>query len=96
MAVFHVKKTSLGEDQKTLVFKGKIIEGPISKGMTIKIPVTQEAVIEMKIYDVVLFEKQKDDDKKVGLVVDFDGLPDDMEVIMGLNIAEEDLSIVNG
>lgn len=95
MAVFHVKKTSLGEDQKTLVFKGKIIEGPISKGMTIKIPVTQEAVIEMKIYDVVLFEKQKDDDKKVGLVVDFDGLPDDMEVIMGLNIAEEDLSIVN-
>lgn len=95
MAVFHVKKTSLGEDQKTLVFKGKIIEGPISKGMTIKIPVTQEAVIEMKIYDVVLFEKQKDDDKKVGLVVDFDGLPDDMEVIMGLNIAEEDLDIVN-
>ncbi len=96
MAVFHVKKTSLGEDQKTLVFKGKIIEGPISKGMTIKIPVTQEAVIEMKIYDVVLFDKQKDDDKKVGLVVDFDGLPDDMEVIMGLNIAEEDLDIVNG
>lgn len=95
MAVFHVKKTSLGEDQKTLVFKGKIVEGPISKGMTLKIPVTQEAVVEMKIYDVVLFEKQKDDDKKVGLVVDFDGLPDDMEVIMGLNIAEEDLDIVN-
>lgn len=95
MAVFHVKKTSLGEDQKTLVFKGKIVEGPISKGMTLKIPVTQEAVVEMKIYDVVLFEKQKDEDKKVGLVVDFDGLPDDMEVILGLNIAEEDLDIVN-
>ncbi|MCQ2105029.1 MAG: hypothetical protein MJZ26_04470 [Fibrobacter sp.] len=95
MAVFHVKKTSLGEDQKTLVFKGKIVEGPISKGMTLEIPVTQEAVVQMKIYDVVLFEKQKDDDKKVGLVVDFDGLPDDMEVIMGLNIADEDLKIVN-
>lgn len=95
MAVFHVKKTSLGEDQKTLVFKGKIVEGPISKGMTLEIPVTQEAVVQMKIYDVVLFEKQKDDDKKVGLIVDFDGLPDDMEVIMGLNIADEDLKIVN-
>ncbi|MCQ2097481.1 MAG: hypothetical protein MJY87_06000 [Fibrobacter sp.] len=95
MAVFHVKKTSLGEDPNTLVFKGKIVEGPISKGMTIEIPVTQEAVVTMKIYDVVLFEKQKDESKKVGLVVDFTELPDDMEVIMGLNIAEEDLNIVN-
>lgn len=95
MAVFHVKKTSLGDDPNTLVFKGKIIEGPISKGMTIEIPVTQEAVVTMKIYDVVLFEKQKDESKKVGLVVDFTELPDDMEVIMGLNIAEEDLNIVN-
>lgn len=95
MAVFHVKKTSLGEDPNTLVFKGKIVEGPISKGMTIEIPVTQEAVVTMKIYDVVLFEKQKDETKKVGLVVDFTELPDDMEVIMGLNIAEEDLNIVN-
>lgn len=95
MAVFHVKKTSLGEDPNTLVFKGKIVEGPISKGMTIEIPVTQEAMVTMKIYDVVLFEKQKDDEKKVGLVMDFDGLPDDMEVIMGLNIADEDLKIVN-
>ncbi|MCL4102049.1 hypothetical protein SAMN05720766_10848 [Fibrobacter sp. UWH9] len=95
MAVFHVKKTSLGEDQNTLVFKGKIIEGPISKGMTIEIPVTQEAVVKMKIYDVALFEKQKDDEKKVGLIVDFNGLPDDMEVVLGLNIADEDLNIVN-
>lgn len=95
MAVFHVKKTSLGEDQNTLVFKGKIIEGPISNGMTIEIPVTQEAVVKMKIYDVALFEKQKDDEKKVGLIVDFNGLPDDMEVVLGLNIADEDLNIVN-
>ena len=49
----------------------------------------------MKIFDVVLFEKQKDESKKVGLVVDFKDLPDDMEVIMSLNIAEEDLTIVN-
>ena len=37
----------------------------------------------------------KDESKKVGLVVDFKDLPDDMEVIMSLNIAEEDLTIVN-
>jgi len=95
LAVFHVKKTSLGEDQTSLVFKGKIIEGPISKGMTIEIPVTGESVVKMKVYDVVHFEKQKDEDKKVGLVVDFYNLPDDMEVILGLNIADEDLNVVN-
>ena len=49
----------------------------------------------MKIYDVIQFDKQKDEDKKVGLVVDFYNLPDDMEVIMDLNIADEDLNIVN-
>lgn len=95
MAVFHVKKTSVGDDQTSLVFKGKVVEGPINKGMTIEIPVTQEAVIKMKIFDVVQFEKQKDESKKVGLVVDFYNLPDDMEVIMGLNIADEDVNIIN-
>lgn len=95
MAVFHVKKTSLGENETSLVFKGKIIEGPISKGMTLEIPVTQEAVVKMKIFDVVQFDKQKDEDKKVGLVVDFYDLPDDMEVILGLNIADEDLKVVD-
>ena len=95
MAVFHVKKTSVGEDKTSLVFKGKIIEGPISKGMTLEIPVTQGTVIPMKIYDVIQFEKQKDDEKKIGLVVDFYDLPDDMEIIMDLNIANEDLNILN-
>ena len=94
MAVFHVKKTSVGDDQNSLVFKGKIVEGPINKGMTLEIPVTQEAVIKMKIFDVVQFDKQKDEEKKIGLVVDFYSLPDDMEVIMGLNIADEDLKVI--
>ena len=95
MAVFHVKKTSPGEDQTSLVFKGKIVEGPISKGMTIEIPVTQEAVIKMKINDVVQFEKQKDEEKKVGLVIAFNDYPEDMEVILELNIANESLNITN-
>ena len=95
MAVFHVKKTSVGENQTSLVFKGKTVEGKITKGMTIEIPMTSDAVIKMKIFDVVDFDKQKDEDKKVGLVVDFYNLPDDMEVIMDLNIAEEDLKVTD-
>lgn len=95
MAVFHVKKTSVGENQTSLVFKGKTVEGKITKGMTIEIPMTSDAVIKMKIFDVIDFDKQKDETKKEGLVVDFENLPDDMEVIMSLNIAEEDLKITN-
>ena len=95
MAVFHVKKTSLGEDQTSLVFKGKIVEGPISKGMTIEIPVTQEAVVKMKVSEVLQFEKQKDEEKKVGLVIAFNDYPEDMEVILELNIANESLNITN-
>ena len=95
MAVFHVKKTSVGDDQTSLVFKGKIVEGPISKGMTLEIPVTQEAVIKMEIFNVVQFEKQKDEEKKVGLVIAFNDYPEDMEVILELNIANESLNITN-
>ena len=95
MAVFHVKKTSWGEDQESLVFKGKIVEGALKKGMTIEIPVTQEAVIKMKISEVVQFDKQKDEEKKVGLVVTFKESPDDLEVLLELNIADEDLNIIN-
>ena len=29
------------------------------------------------------------------MVVDFYNLPDDMEVVLGLNIADEDLNVVN-
>ena len=63
--------------------------------MTIEIPVTQEAVIKMKINDVVQFEKQKDEEKKVGLVIAFNDYPEDMEVILELNIANESLNITN-
>lgn len=95
MAVFHVKKTSLGEDKTSLVFKGKIIEGSINKGETIEIPVTNEIVLKIKIHDIVQFDIPKDEDKKIGLVADFHDLPEDMEVIQDLNIANEDLNITN-
>ena len=95
MAVFHVKKTSLGEDKESLVFKGKIVEGAVKKGMTIEIPVTQEAVVKMKVSEVLQFEKQKDDDKKVGLAVDFSDSPDDLEVLLELNIADENLNVTD-
>ena len=95
MAVFHVKKTSVGEDRKSLVFKGKVVEGSVNKGMTVEIPVTSANFVPMKVNDVVMFEKQNDEEKKIGLVVDFSELPDDMEVILGLNIADENLSVIS-
>jgi len=93
MPKFHVKKTSLGEDEKSLVFKGKVIEGPINKGMTLEIPITEAATISMKIYDIVHFEKQRDESKRVGLIIDFAEEPEALEFVMSLNIAEEELTV---
>lgn len=95
MSVFHVKKTSTGEDQESLVFKGKIVEGAVKKGMTVEIPVTRDATVKMKISDVLYFEKQKDEEKKVGIVVSFSGNTDDMEVLLEMNIADENLNVTD-
>jgi len=81
------------EDEKSLVFKGKVEEGPINKGMTIDLPITDCASIPVKVYDIVHFEKQKDEDKKVGLVIDFADEPEALEIILGLNIQNETLEL---
>ena len=100
MPKFYIKKTSLGEGQNSLVFKGKVIEGPINRGMILEIPIAcftdgASDVVPVKIFDIVHFEKQKDELKKVGLVADFYDSPDDMEVILGLNIADEEVNVNN-
>ena len=96
MPKFYIKKTSLGEGQNILVFKGKVIEGPINRGMILEIPIAGASdVVPVKIFDIVHFEKQKDELKKVGLVADFYDSPDDMEVILGLNIADEEVNVNN-
>ena len=94
MARFFVKKTSLSDDGKAIVFKGSVLEGPIRKGMTVEIPVTEAASIRMKLFDIVHFESQRDPTKKVGLVVDFDSEPEALEIVLGLNISEESLNVV--
>lgn len=81
------------DDEKSIVFKGKVEEGPINKGMVIDIPITDAASIPVSVYDIVHFEKQKDEDKKVGLVVDFADEPEAMEIILGLNIQNETLEL---
>lgn len=93
MARFHVKKTSLMDDEKSIVFKGRVLEGPINKGMMVDIPVTDAACISMKVYDIIHFEKQKDADKRVGLVIDFADEPEAMDIVLGLNIQEESLEL---
>ena len=91
MPRFLVKKTVPSEDGKSLVFKGKVMEGPINKGMDLLISMAGQTVIPVKITDIVHFEKSKDDAKKVGLVVDFEDEPDDMRIIMALHITEEEI-----
>lgn len=93
MAQFHTKKTSLMDDDCSLVFKGRVIEGPINKGMSIVIPITEAATIEVKVYDIVHFDKQKDEEKKVGLVVDFADEPEALDIVLGLKIQDETLEI---
>ena len=93
MPRFKVKKTSLMEDERSIVFKGKVIEGPINKGMDVDIPITEAASINMKVYDIVHFEKQKDKDKKVGIVIDFAKEPEALDIVLSLNIANEILEI---
>ena len=94
MPKFYIKKTSLGEGQNSLVFKGKVVEGPINRGMVLEIPIAGASdVVPVKIFDIVHFVKQKDELKKVGLVADFYDTPDDLEVILGLNIADEEVNV---
>ena len=54
---------------------------------------TEAATISMPIYDIVHFEKQKDESKKVGLVIDFAKEPDAMDIVLGLTIQDETLTI---
>jgi hypothetical protein len=91
MARFLVKKTVPSEDGNSLVFKGKVVEGPINKGMDMLISMAGQAIIPVKIADIIHFEKSKDDSKKVGLVADFEDEPDDMRIIMALHITEEEI-----
>jgi len=91
MPRFLVKKTAPTEDGKSLVFKGKVVEGPINKGMELLISIAGQAVIPVKITDILHFEKSKDDAKKVGLVVDFEDEPDDMAMIIALRITDEEI-----
>lgn len=94
MPRFYVKKASLGENQASIVFKGKVIEGPIDCGMVLEIPIVGASdTVPVKIDSIVHFDKQKDEMKKVGLVADFYDSPDDLDVILGLNIADEELNV---
>jgi len=81
------------EDEQSLVFKGKVIEGPINKGMSMDIPITEAASITVRVYDIVHFEKQKDESKKVGLVVDFAEEPEALDIVLGLKIQDETLEL---
>lgn len=93
MAKFHVKRTLFGENQQSLLFRGSILEGDIAKGMSIKIPVTDKAVIGVKIDNVVEVESHEADEKRTDLVAEFLEEPEALEIVAGLNVADEDLAV---
>lgn len=93
MARFFVKKTTLSDEGSALLLKGTVVEGPILKGMIVEIPVTEAANIPMRIADIQHYDATKDPTKKVGLVIDFSEEPEAMEIVLGLNIAEEALQV---
>ncbi len=93
MAKFYVKRTLFGEDQKSLIFRGSILEGDIAKGMKIKIPVTDKAVIDVKIDDIVELESHESHEKRTGLVAKFLEEPEALEIVADLNVQSEELAV---
>ena len=93
MAKFYVKRTLFGEDQKSLIFRGSILEGDIAKGMSIKIPITDKAVIDVRIDDIVELESHESHEKRTGLVAKFQEEPDALEIVADLNVHSEELAV---
>ncbi len=93
MAKFYVKRTLFGEDQKSLIFRGSILEGDIAKGMKIKIPVTDKAIIDVKIDDIVELESHESHEKRTGLVARFLEEPEALEIVADLNVQNEELAV---
>ncbi|MCK9182899.1 MAG: hypothetical protein M0P13_08485 [Fibrobacteraceae bacterium] len=61
--------------------------------MSLKIPVTDKAIIGVKIDDVIEMESHEDHSKRTGLIAKFLDEPDALEIVAGLNVADEDLTI---
>ena len=69
------------------------MEGDIAKGMSIKIPVTDKAVIDVKIDDVIELITHDTGEKRTGLIAKFLDEPDALEIVADLNVADEDLIV---
>ena len=93
MAKFHVKRTLFGEDQKSLVFRGNVLDGDVRQGMSLKIPITDKAVIDVQIDDVVELESHETQEKRTGLVARFLEEPDALDIVAALNVADEDVTV---
>jgi hypothetical protein len=93
MAKFYVKRTLFGEDQKSLIFRGSVLEGAVSKGMNIRIPVTDKIHVDVKIDDVVELESHESHEKRTGLVARFLDEPDALEIVADLNVQNEELVV---
>lgn len=93
MAKFYVKRTLFGEDQNSLIFRGSVLEGDIAKGMRVKIPITDKAVIDVKIDDIVELESHESHEKRTGLVAKFLDEPEALDIVADLNVQNEELTV---
>ena len=93
MAKFHVKRTLFGEDQKSLVFRGNVLDGDVRQGMSLKIPITDKAVIDVQIDDVVELESHETQEKRTGRVARFLEEPEALDIVAALNVADEDVTV---
>lgn len=93
MAKFHVRRTLFGEDQKSLIFRGNVLEGQVKVGMSIQIPITDKAKVDVKIDDIVEMISHETHEKRTGLVAKFLDEPEALEIVADLNVLDEDLEI---
>lgn len=93
MAKFHVRRTLFGEDQKSLIFRGNILEGTVEIGMSLQISITDKAKIDVKIDDIIEMTSHETHEKRTGLVAKFLDEPEALEIVADLNVLDEDLQI---
>lgn len=69
------------------------MDGDVRQGMSLKIPITDKAVIDVQIDDVVELESHETQEKRTGLVARFLEEPEALDIVAALNVADEDVAV---
>ena len=69
------------------------MDGDVRQGMSLKIPITDKAVIDVQIDDVVELESHETQEKRTGLGARFLEEPEALDIVAALNVADEDVAV---